>query len=197
MRHTSEVIAAAEMFPAPTHIRGKHEGEGSLAETNRTEDRRLVLLVDDDVESRRHARHLLELRGMDVVQVSNGIAALELIQRLPQSFRLVLTELDLPGISGTVLSETLRIFRPDLLTLCMSNRAAAGAVDGRRCLAKPLQGPDLQTALANGYSLDVAEHGPPFPEPWVTRARARYAAVGDLVEAALELARAAGHDGEG
>jgi hypothetical protein len=31
----------------------------------------------------------------------------------------------------------------------------------------------------------------------VARARARYAAVGDLVEAALELARAAGADGEG
>ena len=197
MRHTSEVIAAAEMFSAPTHIRGKHEGEDSLAETSRTEDHRLVLLVDDDVESRRHARHLLELCGMDVVQVSNGIAALELIQRLPQSFRLVLTELDLPGISGTVLSETLRIFRPDLPTLCMSSRAAAGAVGGRRCLAKPLQGPDLQTALESGYSLDVAGHGPPIPEPWVARARARYAAVGDLVEAALELARAAGLDGVG
>jgi CheY-like chemotaxis protein len=156
----------------------------------------LVLLVDDDVESRRHARHLLELHGMEVVQVSNGIAALELIQRLPQSFRLVLTELDLPGISGTVLSETLRVFRPDLPTLCMSS-PAAGAVDGRRCLAKPLQGPDLQTAMENGRSPDGAEHGSPLPERWVARARARYAAVGDLVEAALELARAAGADGEG
>ena len=97
-----------------------------MGEPNRIEQHRLVLLVDDDEESRRHARHLLELRGMEVVQVSNGIAALELIQRLPQRFRLVLTELDLPGISGKVLSETLRIFRPDLPTLCMSSRVAAG-----------------------------------------------------------------------
>ena len=168
-----------------------------MGEPNRIEHHRLVLLVDDDEESRRHVRHLLELRGMEVVQVSNGIAALELIQRLPQSFRLVLTELDLPGISGKVLSETLRIFRPDLPTLCMSSRVATGPVDGRRCLAKPLQGPDLQTALENGHSVGEADHGPPFPEPWVARARARYAVVGDLVEAALELARAAGTDGEG
>jgi CheY-like chemotaxis protein len=167
-----------------------------MREPGRNEHRRLVLLADDDVESRRHARHLLELRGMDVVQASNGIAALELIQRLPHSFRLVLTELDLPGISGAVLSETLRIFRPDLPTLCMSSRAAAGGVGGRRCLAKPLQGPDLQTALASDRFPDGSEHGPPFPEPWLARARARYAAAGDLVEAALELARAAGPDGE-
>ena len=168
-----------------------------MVEPNRSEHHRLVLLVDDDVESRRHARHLLELRGLEVVQVSNGIAALELIQRLPRSFRLVLTELDLPGLSGAVLSETLRIFRPDLLTLCMSTRAAAGSADGRRCLAKPLQGAHLETFLENGASQGLGEHGPAFPEPWVARARARYAAVGDLVEAAMELARAAGLEGEG
>jgi CheY-like chemotaxis protein len=167
-----------------------------MEEPNRNQHHRLVLLVDDDVESRRHARQLLELRGIEVVQVSNGMAALELIQRLPRSFRLVLTELDLPGISGTVLSETLRIFRPELPTLCMSSRAAAGVVDGRRCLPKPLQGPDLQTALDHGHSLGEAEHAPPFPASWVARARARYAVVGDLVEAALELACAAGADGE-
>jgi CheY-like chemotaxis protein len=168
-----------------------------MGEPNRIEHRRLILLVDDDVESRRHARHMLELLSMEVVQVSNAIAALELIQRLPQRFRLVLTELDLPGISGTVLAETLHIFRPDLPTLCMSSRAVAGVVDGWRCLAKPLQGPDLERALVSGQGRLESEHGPPFPEAWVARARARYAAVGDLVEAALELARAAGADGEG
>jgi len=197
MRHSLDVTVTAEMSRRLLHIRHQRTGEDTVGKENRTESGRLVLLVDDDVESRRHARHLLELHGMDVVQASNGIAALELIQRLPRSFRLVLTDLDLPGLSGTVLLETLRIFRPDLPTLCMSSRAAAGAVDGRRCLAKPLQGPDFQAALEDGHSPDVVEHGPPFPEPWVARARARYAAVGDLVEAALELARAAGLDGEG
>jgi CheY-like chemotaxis protein len=168
-----------------------------VGDANRIEDRPLVLLVDDDVDSRRHARHLLEQQGVDAVQSSNGVAALELIQRLPKHFRLVLTELDLPGISGAVLSETLRIFRPDLPTLCMSSRATAGSSNGWRCLAKPLQGPDLQTAMTNGGSLGEVERSPAFPEAWVARARARYAAVGDLVEAALELARAAGPDGEG
>ena len=168
-----------------------------MGDANRSGDRRMVLLVDDDVDSRRHARHLLEQRGIEVIQASNGIAALELIQRLPERFRLVLTELDLPGISGAVLCETLRLCRPELPKLCMSRRAAAGLVEGWRCLAKPIQGADLQAAMGNGGSRDEAECGPPFPEAWAARARARYAAVGDLVEVALELARAAGANGEG
>ena len=161
-----------------------------MGETNRSEDGRLVLLVDHDVESRRHVRHLLELQGMEVVQATNGITALELIQRLPQSFRLVITDLDLPGLSGTLVVETLRIFRPDLPALCMSSRVPAG-VDGRGCLPKPLHGPDLEAALreSNGGTPSNGRHW--LAEEAVARARARFAAAGDLVEAALELARAA------
>lgn len=162
-----------------------------MGEPNRDE-RGLVLLVEDDVESRRYTRRLLELHGMEVVQASNGIAALELIQRLPQSFRLVITELDLPGLPGSAVAETLHLFRPDLPTLCISGRAVAGAVNGRRCLAKPLQGADLVAALEDQRALGEWEA---IPEERATRARARYAAAGDLVEAALELARAAGPRG--
>ncbi|HEY7613118.1 MAG TPA: response regulator [Gemmatimonadales bacterium] len=156
--------------------------------------RGLVLLVDNDVESRRHTRRLLELQGMDVVQASNGIAALELIQRLPESFRLVITELDLPGLSGTILVETLRLFRPDLRTLCLSNRAAAGVATGRQCLVKPVEGATLQAALLDGHSIPDSSE---LPEVWAARARARFAMVGDLVEAALELSRAAGSEDGG
>jgi CheY-like chemotaxis protein len=156
-----------------------------LGQPDRPDDRRLVLLVDDDADSRRHTRHLLELHGMQVVQASNGMAALELIQRLPQSFRLVITEMDLPGLPGAVVQETLRIFRPDLPALCISSRA----VDGRRCLSKPLQAPELLAAIREAPGVYGSDGGGP-PEAHVARARACYARVGDLVEAALELARA-------
>ena len=160
-------------------------------------ERSLVLLVDHDVESRRHARHLLELHGLEVVQATNGIAALELIQRLPRSFRLVIAELDLPGLSGVVVMEALRLFRPDLPALCMSSRAAEATVSGRRCLDKPLRGVDLQPALANGHRPGGPDGRPGLPEWCLVQARARYAMVGDLVEAALELARAARSEDRG
>jgi CheY-like chemotaxis protein len=155
-------------------------------------DGKLVLLVDYDVESRRQARHLLELRGMDVVQASNGMAALELIQRLPQSFQLVITDLDLPGIPGPVVVETLRIFRPDLLVLCMdAARTLAGASRNKQCLSKPLLGGELEAALlesASGWELQGLVD---IPDTVAARVRARFAVAGDLVEAALELYRGA------
>lgn len=162
-------------------------GNGSVPE-----DRRLVLLVDHDVATRRHARHLLELQGMEVVQASNGIAALELIQRLPQSFRLVITEMDLPGVSGLVLIETLRMFRPDLPALCMSSRAVAGIFEGKRCLSKPLDGRDLAAALQDGVGSLEQDGDGRIPQESIARARARYATLSDLVEAALEMSRTAG-----
>ena len=148
---------------------------------------KLVLLVDHDVDSRRQVRRLLELRDLEVVQASNGLSALELVQRLPRSFRLVLIELDLPGLPGPVVVGTLRLFRPDLPVLCMSgDRVTIGRT--RRCLAKPLQGGELDMALGESEAwepeglADVADGA-------AERAKARFAAVGDLIEAAMELAR--------
>jgi CheY-like chemotaxis protein len=161
-----------------------------LGEAIRPRDGKLVLLVDYDVESRRQARHLLELRGMDVVQASNGMAALELIQRLPESFNLVITDLDLPGIPGRVVVETLRIFRPDLLVICLdATRTVAGASRTSRCLSKPLQGGELEAALTEGRP-GWEPHGLlEIPDLVAARVRARFALVGDLVEAALEISR--------
>ena len=169
-----------------------------MSEAIRPSDGQLVLLVDYDVESRRQARHLLELRGMDVVQASNGMAALELVQRLPQSFQLVITDLDLPGIPGSVVVETLRLFRPDLLVLCMdAARTLAGAPRNKQCLSKPLQGGELEAALAEsagGWELQGLVE---IPDTVAARVRARFAVVGDLVEAALELYRGAEPDDAG
>jgi CheY-like chemotaxis protein len=149
---------------------------------------KLVLLVDNNVSSRRDARQLLEARGMDVVQASTGLAALELVQRLPKSFRLVLVDLHLPGIAGGLVVETLRLFRPDLPVLCMSSGVVVAAGDdSKRCLAKPLRDADLGAALE-----EIADRWAPqglleVSDTAVARARSRYAVVGDLVEAALEL----------
>lgn len=150
----------------------------------------LVLVIDDDAQARRTARTLLEARGYEVVQASNAVSALELIQRLPGSFRFVLTELDLAGLPGSALIETLRLFRPDLPVLCMSQRRAESITEG--CLTKPLEAAGLdgqletlRTGLATGWEKTPVM----VDEAAVARARASYSLQGDLVEAALELVR--------
>jgi DNA-binding response OmpR family regulator len=127
-----------------------------------------------------------------LVLARTGIAGLELILRLPDSFRLVIISLDLPGLSGEAVIETLRHFRPELPLLCLTNghgAAAALAVAGT-CLPKPVNDDDLATQLDGALAgiaglpslVDVS------PEA-IARARARYAISGNLVEAALEVER--------
>jgi CheY-like chemotaxis protein len=147
--------------------------------------RSLVLLVDNDITSRRETRHLLEGRGLDVVQASNGIAALELVQRLPDSFRLVLADSQLPGISGRVVVDTLRLFRPDLPSYCLAVMVMAG---GRPpCLAKPLRDADLNAVLKEIAVGWAPQEGPELRAEVVSRARQRFNVTSDLVEAAYEL----------
>jgi CheY-like chemotaxis protein len=149
----------------------------------------LVLVIDDDTEARRSARALLEARGYEVVHASNALAGLELIQRLPTSFRMVVTELDLSGLPGTALIETLRLFRPDLPVLCITARRAAITAG---CLAKPLSADDLDTqlgAVRAGIGISWEDLTGIVDEEAVARAKARYSLQADLVEAALELAR--------
>jgi DNA-binding response OmpR family regulator len=160
---------------------------GELMTENQTPGSSLALVIDDDVNARRSIRELLESRGHDVVHASNGLAGLELIQRLPSSFGMVLVELDLRGLPGAVVVETLRIFRPDLPVLCMSGRRVAALPSG--CLRKPIEPEELDQLLrsmrssaADGWELGADEDS-------IAVARARYAAGADLVEAALELSK--------
>lgn len=158
-------------------------------------ERRLALVIDPDRGSRRSNRKLLGNIGFDVVQAPNGLVGLELIQRLPETFQLVLTDLDLPGIPGAVVMETLWLFRPDLPVLCMASTAGVSALPVR-CLGKPLDSDVLhaqvRAALAGEWSRwdNVASD----TEDTVLRARARYAEGRNLVAAALELARRYGAD---
>lgn len=156
--------------------------------------RGLILVIDNGNGERRGTRKLLSSLGFDVVQASTGLAGLELIQRLPESFQLVLTNLTLPGLPGPIVVETLRLFRPDLPVLCMTEpHAGVPAGSPQRCLAKPLQAEELrmriERALSGAVEWDPETH--PLAAEAVVRARERYEAGNGLVEAALELARGA------
>jgi DNA-binding response OmpR family regulator len=157
-------------------------------------NRGLALVIDGDNDGRRVIRKMLGSLGFDVVQASSGLVGLELIQRLPQSFQLVLIDVDLPGLPGAVVIETLRLFRPELPVLCMGEGKAVGVLAAPSgCLAKPLQVDELrlqlQAALTRTTQHWEAESGQHSHQA-ALRARARYAEGKNLVEAALELARA-------
>lgn len=157
----------------------------------------LVLLVDPDPRTRHVLQPLLADRGLQLVHARTGLAALELLQRVTDEFRLAIVSLDLPGLSGLAVMETLRQFRPTLPVMCLTEveTAAAIASASKGCLAKPLQDGELAMQLDEAISGGSSAPGASSISPEaLARARARFEVSGDLVGAALELARGFPYD---
>ena len=75
--------------------------------------RRRILLVEDDPDAALYATHILTRRGgCEVTHTSDPVAALALAAE--QSWDLVLTDLNLPNMSGLEMLAALRRMRPGL-----------------------------------------------------------------------------------
>jgi CheY-like chemotaxis protein len=152
---------------------------------------RLVLLIDGEPSTRSIVGSLLESSGLELVQARDGVAGLEILQRLPDRFRLAIVSLELPGLSGSVVIETLRLFRSELPLICLATADAAGAAaQSGQCLTKPVRADALRTQLADALAGVVQSTSPAtFTTEAISRARACYASGQSLLEAARELAR--------
>jgi CheY-like chemotaxis protein len=152
---------------------------------------RLVLLVDPDPATRLTVRPLLIRFGLELIQARSTVAGLELLQRMPEHFRLAVICIEMPGPSGALLIETLRLFRPSLPVVCLTaaERAGVGAANGN-CLSKPVRPDDLRAqredALAGNSGAAPAASVTPAA---VARAKAEFALSRNLLEVARELAR--------
>ena len=81
--------------------------------------RACLLLVDDDALVADMGRQMLMCLGVDVVVHTGSLKALQAFQEAPQGFDLVLTDLDMPHMTGTALACELWQIRPDTpIILC-------------------------------------------------------------------------------
>jgi CheY-like chemotaxis protein len=84
-----------------------------------------VLVVDDDPEAAEYFRHVLTRRGrFEVTHTADPVAALALAASQP--WDLLLTDLDLPGMSGLALLAALRPLLPRLPFVLATAHAPAG-----------------------------------------------------------------------
>ncbi|HWG60243.1 MAG TPA: response regulator [Streptosporangiaceae bacterium] len=111
-----------------------------------------VLVVEDDPEVAAFVTYVLRKRGgFDVTHTAEPVAALERIRAQP--WDLVLTDVEMPGMTGIQLLETLREVNPDLPVVVMTGHAsldtAVGALRSRadEFLTKPVP-PDVLVAIA-------------------------------------------------
>lgn len=98
----------------------------------------MILVVDDEEAIRTVVKRLLESANYKVFCTSNGSDALEYFQKHKREIDVVLTDLRMPGMTGSELAERILAGRPDLPILFMT---------GTDTHISSLKKPFTQTAL--------------------------------------------------
>jgi two-component system cell cycle sensor histidine kinase/response regulator CckA len=86
----------------------------------------MILLVDDEDIIRDLVREILRARGYTVLEARHGGEAMLLSEHHKGPIHLMVSELEMPLISGRDLAKRLRPLRPEMRVLYMSGSAADG-----------------------------------------------------------------------
>ncbi len=120
-----------------------------------TGKRPTILVVEDDQDISRLWRKYLESMGYRICLASSGTSAFELLTSEPDAFDVVVTDLHMPGISGSILAEKIQDLNADLpVILCTGNAEEISSSPnenmGIYCtLQKPFNLSDLNHAVKN------------------------------------------------
>lgn len=118
--------------------------------------RGLVLFVDDEEAVRWVGRRFLEADGWRVLEAADGDEALDIIQAHPGDLSLVVTDLNMPKVSGRELAEVLSVFRPGLPVLGITGFLSSVSHDRRLpILPKPFSAGSLLQAVRMACGLSV------------------------------------------
>jgi two-component system cell cycle sensor histidine kinase/response regulator CckA len=83
-----------------------------------------VLVVEDQEAVRELTKTVLEAYGYHILEATNGVEALAVVESHPDEIHLLLTDVILPGMNGMDLSRRLRALRPKLKVLFTSGYPA-------------------------------------------------------------------------
>src|SRR4051812_8978682 len=127
------------------------EPVGSVSQP-RPESKGHIVVVDDEVELLVSCRKILSRLGYDVRVVERGAEAMEIVQN--SDVDLVLTDLKMPGMTGTDLLASIKKVRPDQLVVIFTAFAtvqtAVEAIRGGAFdyLPKPFSAEQLEVVVA-------------------------------------------------
>ncbi len=146
-------LAVAESIPTPVSEEAAAPPPSPIAPLD---VRKAILVVEDHLPFQIILRRQLEMLGQDCTVASGAEAALELLRQ--QSFALVLTDCQMPGMDGFELAHRIRHSGPhanaDVPIVALT--ASVGAEIARQCreagmdacLAKPVPMEDLRACIA-------------------------------------------------
>ncbi|MES1260699.1 MAG: response regulator, partial [Acidobacteriota bacterium] len=89
-----------------------------------------ILLVEDDINVRKFIGSVLRKGGYRVLDACDGHDALQVWRQTEEPAALVLTDLVMPGLSGTMLIEKLKDLNPAIRAIYMSGHAHHSALSG-------------------------------------------------------------------
>ena len=116
-----------------------------------------ILVIDDEVAVNNNIRRILNKKGYHVDQAVSKAEALERIDT--QSYKLVLLDLKIPGVTGLELLQAIREKRPETMVIIVTGYASIetavetariGAVD---YLAKPFTPAEIRDVTEKAFRL--------------------------------------------
>ncbi len=150
-------------LPSPPALDPSASVRASSASLARGDER--LLVVDDDPGVRRSISKLLASLGYSIASAADGADALAQVEALdPSAFDLVLTDLDMPNMTGTELAAQLREGAPTLPIIFMSGNLGSAALRAEIAAGQAtfLQKPITLAVLAKciRQALDSAARSP-------------------------------------
>jgi two-component system, cell cycle response regulator DivK len=111
------------------------------------EDKKLILIVEDDPASRLLYSNFLELKGFNVMSVTDGTEAIDAVVAYPE-IRIILMDIRLPQLDGISTMKEIKKMRKDIPIIAQTayamvedkNRLLKAGFDGY--LSKPVK-PDI------------------------------------------------------
>jgi two-component system, cell cycle sensor histidine kinase and response regulator CckA len=117
------------------------------------EDKKTILVVDDEPEIRKLVGAMVSQAGYTAITADSGEHALTLFKRQKEPIELLITDVIQPGMSGPMLADKLTTLQPDLKVLYISGYDNTHVVQkyvvekGHALLPKPFTVEELRSKV--------------------------------------------------
>jgi DNA-binding NtrC family response regulator len=125
------------------------------------QERQAVLIVEDEADIRELLSEYFRARDFDVVGAADGRAAVQAIEREPERFSLIVTDLHLPGVDGLGVLRAARAANPAIYVVIVTGFASLdSAIQAVRLgaydyLTKPFSLGQIDVVLARIHEIQV------------------------------------------
>jgi CheY-like chemotaxis protein len=120
-----------------------------------------VLFVDDEEALAQIGREMLDYLGYEAVVRTRGPEALAVFRAAPEQFDLVVTDYEMPHMSGEALARALRDICPDIpIILCTGSSAMTGESAHQLGFATLLRKPFRLDDIASAIDLALMQRSP-------------------------------------